>query len=152
MDKIQRPAGVGTHVMTLAKQYRTSLEATSNRYCELTDDACAFVFAKDGLIRYARRATNFPRLSLGAGDCLPGGSSSLRTSSLPLRVASTWSEVDGSVWLETERGRRAPKILEQTLRQSDGFQTTLLFIAAEEMTTEEDEEIEKSWEPNFGRR
>jgi hypothetical protein len=140
------------HVISLAKQYCTSLEATSNRYCELTNDACAFVFAKDGAIRYVRRTENFPRLSLSARDQLPIGGSSLRASSLPLRVASAWSEVDGSVWLETERGRRAPKILEQTIRQSDGFQTTLLFIAPDEIETEEDEEIEKSWEFGFRRR
>jgi hypothetical protein len=132
------------HVMSLAKQYCTSLEATSNRYCELTDDMGAFVFAKDGAIRYVRRTANFPRLSLAAGDHLPTGSSSLRASSLPPRVASAWSEVDGSVWLETERGLRAPKILEQTVRQSAGFQTTLLFVAHDEIETEEDEEIEKS--------
>jgi len=76
------------HVLCLAKQYRTSLEATSNRYCELTDDLCAFVFAKDGVIRYVRGAANFPRLSLRTNDRLPTGSSSSRASSLPLRVAS----------------------------------------------------------------
>ena len=140
------------HVLSLAKQYCTSLEATSNRYCELTDDVCAFVFTKDGVIRYVRRATNFPRLSLRTGDRLPIGSSSLRASSLPLRVASAWSELDGSVWLETEHGRRAPKILEQTIRQRDGFQTTLLFIESEEIETDEEEEIEKSWEVGFKRR
>jgi Zn-dependent peptidase ImmA (M78 family) len=43
-----------THVSALAKQYCTSLEATSNRYCELTDDVCAFVFIKDRVIRYIR--------------------------------------------------------------------------------------------------
>ena len=126
-------------------------EATSNRYCELTDDTCAFVFAKDNVIRYARRSATFPRLSLSTGDRLPIGSSSLRASSLPLRVASAWSEVDGSVWLETERGRQAPTILEQTIRQSDGFQTTLLFIAPEEIEADEDAEIE-SWEVGFRRR
>jgi len=60
--------------------------------------------------------------------------------------------VDGSVWLETERGRRAPKVLEQTIRQSDVFQTTLLFITQEEVEADEEEEIEKSWKADFGRR
>lgn len=138
------------HALSLAKQYCTSLEATSNRYCELTDDVCAFVFAKDGIIRYVRRTSNFPSTSLKSGDRLPVGSSSLRAGSLPLRVASTWSEVDGSVWLETEHGRRPPKILEQTIRQSSGFQTTLLFIEPEEIET--DEEENESWKVGFGRR
>ncbi len=49
-----------THVQTLAKRYGTSLEATSNRYIELTDDCCAFVFAKDNVIRYVRPTKDFP--------------------------------------------------------------------------------------------
>ena len=66
------------HVRVLAKQYGTSLEATSNRYCELTDDICAFVFAKDGVIRYVRPTSNFPRLSVRTGDPLPADCASLR--------------------------------------------------------------------------
>jgi hypothetical protein len=95
---------------------------------------------------------NFSARVLRAGDRLPISSSALQASSLPLRVASAWSEVDGSVWLETERGHRAPKILEQTMRQSDGFLTSLLFIASEDIETEEDDEIEKSWAVGFRRR
>ena len=49
-----------THVQTLAKQYRTSLEACANHYIELTDDTCALVFSKDGIIRYSRRTEKFP--------------------------------------------------------------------------------------------
>src|ERR1700722_17907197 len=41
-----------THVQTLAERYGTSLEATANRYIELTSDICAFVFSKDEVIRY----------------------------------------------------------------------------------------------------
>lgn len=142
-----------THVKTLAAQYCTSLEATSNRYCELTDDICAFVFAKDGVIRYVRPTSSFPPLAISSGDRLPEGCASLRAPALPLRVASTWTELDGSVWLQTERGRKPPAILEQTMRQSGGFQISLLFISAVETDDEEEEaEIAKSWEIGFRRR
>jgi Zn-dependent peptidase ImmA (M78 family) len=142
-----------THVMTLAKQYCTSLEATSNRYCELTDDICAFVFAKDGVIRYMRTASNFPRLAVTAGDRLPDGCASLRAPALPLRVATSWAELDGSIWLQTEWGRKSPALLEQSIRQADGFQISLLFISLEETENEEGEaEVDKSWEVGFRRR
>jgi len=140
------------HVATLARQYGTSLEATANRYCELSDSRCAFVFAKDGAIRYMRPTPNFPRLSVAKGDRLPQGCASLRAPSSPLRIPTEWSELDGSVWLETERGRRSPMVLEQTMRQSDGFQVSLLFLPREETDTEEEDEIERSWEVGFGRR
>lgn len=50
-----------SHVMTLAKRYGTSLEATANRYVDLSEDTCAFVFSKDGVIHYARASDGFPR-------------------------------------------------------------------------------------------
>lgn len=136
------------HVQTLAKQYCTSLEATSNRYCELTDDCCAFVFAKDNAVRYVRSTSNFPRLIVKTGDEFPKGCASLRAPAQPLRIATAWTEVDGSVWLQTEWGQRSPKVLEQTMRQSGGFQVTLLFIQSQEIE-EEDEVLTKSWDVRF---
>lgn len=142
-----------THVQTLAKKYRTSLEATSNRYTDLTPDTCAFVFSKEGVIRYARTTTNFPRLAVKYGNSLPSGSASLRAKSQPVRIPTSWSEIDGSVWLETDRERRFPKVLEQTVRQSNGFQITLLFIDEEAIEQEnETTELDESWAIRFPRR
>jgi Zn-dependent peptidase ImmA (M78 family) len=45
MEKLGEPDI--THVQLLAKQYQTSLEATANRYIDLTDDTCALIFSKD---------------------------------------------------------------------------------------------------------
>lgn len=59
------------HVKTLAKRYETSVEATVARYVELTDDCCAFVFAKDGIIRYTRATKDFPLLSVRSKHQLP---------------------------------------------------------------------------------
>ena len=120
----------GTHVQLLAKQYHTSLEATANRYVDLTDDTCAIIFSKDNVVRYLRRTSNFPFLSLKTNDPLPSGCASLHTALHPLRVASEWLEIDGSVWLETKWGKAAPKLLEQSVRQSDGYQTTEIFSGA----------------------
>jgi hypothetical protein len=44
------------------------------------------------------------------------------------------------------------KFLSRPIRQSDVFQTTLLFITQEEVEADEEEEIEKSWKADFGRR
>jgi Zn-dependent peptidase ImmA (M78 family) len=140
-----------THVQTLAKQYKTSLEACGNRYIELTDDTCALVFSKDGVIRYTRRADKFPSLTVKTGDRLPSDCSSLRAPATPLRVATSWAELDGSTWLETKWGQAAPKVLEQSVRQSDGFQTTLLFVESRD-EDEDEPRLEESWTPRFRRR
>jgi Zn-dependent peptidase ImmA (M78 family) len=141
-----------THVQTLADRYETSLEATANRYIDLTPDICAFVFSKDGTIRYVRPTKNFPRLAVKAGDLLPKECASLRAASEPLRVASPWEELDGSVWLQSEWGQKSPSVLEQTMRQSNGFQISLLFIHPEQAEDEDDDaELPKSWAVGFKR-
>ena len=43
-----------THIQRLADDYNVSLEAGTNGYVELTDDTCAVVFSRDGVIRYVR--------------------------------------------------------------------------------------------------
>lgn len=140
-----------THVQLLAQQYQTSLEATANRYIDLTDDTCALVFSKDNVVRYARRTSNFPFLSLKANQPLPSGCASRHTPAQPFRVASGWLEIDGSVWLETKWGEAAPKLLEQSVRQSGGYQTTLLLLEDHDNEDEEND-LEESWTPRFRRR
>lgn len=138
------------HIETLKIRYGTSFEATANRYCELTDEICAFVFSKDGVIRYIRPTNDFPRLSASRGDRLPTHSASVLSRSGTLRKFSKWSEVDGTVWLETERGRTPPTVSEQTLCQSGGFQVSLLSVQKEEVSNDDDEEqIKDSWEVRF---
>lgn len=142
-----------THVQRLAKRYGTSLEATGNRYTDLSPDACAFVFSKDEEIRYLRPTTNFPTFAVKRGERLPSGCASLRAPALPLRVATSWSEIDGSVWLRTKWGERTPKVFEQSMRQSDGFQVSLLFVDTAEIEAEdEDEEVNRSWQVRFHKR
>jgi Zn-dependent peptidase ImmA (M78 family) len=116
------------HAQMLSDKYKVSLEATINRYADLTDDACAFVFARHGIVRYIRPSRDFPRVALRPGQPLPSQSLSAAPRAGALRVPSVWAENDGEMWLQTERGRRAPKLLEQTLHQQDGFQVTLLFL------------------------
>ncbi len=140
------------HVITLAKHYGTSLEATANRYVDLSENSCAFVFSKDGVVRYARAKRGFPYLTVQKGDQVPAGSYSLQAPTAPLRVPTDWAEMDGSVWLETEFGRRTPTILEQSMRQRDGYQVTLLIAQViDEDDEEEENELEESWQVRFRR-
>lgn len=138
------------HVRTLARIFDTSLEATANRYVDLTDDCCAFVFSKDGVIRYARGSQDFPRLCVKARDSLPPGCASAELRA-PSAGVSGWSEIDGETWLH-EGSRRLPQVLEQSMEQANGYRLTLLFIDAEEAAEEEsDEDEDDSWRPRFRR-
>ncbi len=139
------------HVQTLAKQYGTSMEATVNRYVDLTEDACAFVFSKDNLIRYIRPTANFPRLCVDRGRSLPSRCATLKAPATPLRVPTSWTEVDGAIWLETSWGTPTPLVLEQSVRQKDGYQVTLLFVAPPAVSDEDEDEADltESWEVRF---
>lgn len=142
-----------THAQKLAKKYGTSLQATANRYVELTDDICAFIFSKDGVISSIRQTKDFPRLAVKKGDALPQHCSSLKAPALPLRVATGWVELDGVIWLETVWEKPAPMVLEQSVRQKGGFQVTLLFITAEtDSDGEEEDEIGERWAVRFHQR
>lgn len=139
------------HIKTLARQYGTSVEATVARYVELTDDCCAFVFSKDGIIRYTKATIDFPPLSVRSKDYLPELSHS-KTYSDRAHGPSEWAEIQGSVWLNGEGRSHLPKVLEQTLLQREGYRLTLLFIAPDEIEdAEEIEALEESWTPRFRR-
>ena len=130
-----------SHIIELARAYGTSLEATANRYVELTEDACAIVMSKDGRVRYARPSERFPWLAVKRRDPLPINCATLLSPSSVTRSPSSWSSVDVGVWVETERGRRLPELLEQSLRQANGYCITLL-LAEEHETLDEDEDEE----------
>ena len=140
------------HIKTLARRYETSVEATVARYVALTDDCCAFVFSKDGIIRYTRATKDFPPLSVRSKHHLPERSLSGRSSQRSPSGPSEWAEIDGSVWLNADGRSHRPKVLEQKLLQREGYQLTLLFIATEEFDdAEESEALEESWTPRFRR-
>lgn len=133
-----------THAKALSDLYHVSLEATANRYAELTSDSCAFVFSKDGLIRYARASRSMPQLGIRSGDQLPPASLTARTRSVG--TPTEWEGVGGSLWLRSDWNNPAPPVLEQCIVQSNGYRVTLLYVDVEEVEQrEENEELERSW-------
>lgn len=141
-----------SHLQILAKRYQTSLEATINRYIDLTDDRCAFIFSKDNVIRYARPSRGFPKLGLAPTDQLPTSSATIVAPSSELRTPTVWFNVDSSVWLETSWGEQSQGILEQSMRQQGGHCITLLFVAqTEEPEDEGGPDLEETWTPRFRR-
>jgi Zn-dependent peptidase ImmA (M78 family) len=139
-----------THVKQLSDLYDVSLEATANRYAELSSDMCAFVFSKDGTVRYTRGSRSMPELSVRAGDRVPTSSVAARLEAVG--APSDWEALSGGVWLKTEWGARSPQVLEQTIVQANGYRVTLLYIEESEAEErDEDEALEKRWQVGFGR-
>lgn len=141
-----------SHIRQLCDMYDTSMEATANRYIELSREICAVVFALDGTVRYARGGRDFPQLAATRGSRLPNESATARSDKAP--GVRPWIEVPGPVWLQAEYGRRAPPVLEQHLVQANGYSVTLLQIEEQEIEDlDEEEGLEESWRVGFrGRR
>jgi Zn-dependent peptidase ImmA (M78 family) len=139
-----------THAKELSDMYETSMEATVNRYAELTSDLCAFIFSKEGVVRYVRAHRDFPALGMRSGDRLPPSSITSRASCLG---PTEWDEHTGTQWLQSEWGKKAPAVLEQCAVQANGYRVTLLFIDARAIEDEEEQDdLEGRWVANFGKR
>lgn len=139
-----------THAKQLSDLYDASMEATVNRYAELTSDICAFIFSKDGIVRYVRPSRTFPKLAVSNGDRLPPNCASEPATSVS--AATRWSERPGALWLYTEWGKSPPAVLEQCFVQANGYRVTLLFIEANEIDDEDErEDIEGRWKVGFRR-
>jgi hypothetical protein len=112
---------------------------------------CAFVFSKDGMVRYTRGSRSMPELGVRAGDRTPSSSVAARLKTIG--TPSGWEVLAGGVWLKTEWGARAPQVLEQSIIQANGYRITLLYIEESEAEERDEEEaLEESWRVGFGRR
>ena len=140
-----------SHICALSEMFDTSMEATANRYAELSRESCAIVFALNGTIRYVRPSRTFPKMAIVSNAALPALSATARAGSAA--GSRPWGDVDGAVWLETEWGVRAPRVLEQPLVQSNGYTVTLLQIDEDELERDDEaEELGDRWHAGFGGR
>lgn len=137
--------GMGTpdvsHLELLANTYDVSREAAANRYVELSSEMCAFVFLKDGRIRYPRPSKDFPAMVVRSGDAAPQ----------PVPRGAL-GPVTASDWLRSTWTGRPPVVLAQQVDQSNGHATVLLHIETHEFEEAvEDDELIASYTPRFRR-
>jgi Zn-dependent peptidase ImmA (M78 family) len=139
-----------THIRSLSDLYDVSMEASANRYVELSAERCAVLFSRDGVVRYARSSRDMAGLGVRAGDRLPANSLTALTKAIG--EPTDWENLSGSIWLKSEWGQRTPPILEQCLVQANGFRLTLLCVnEAEADERDEDEALEGRWSYGFKR-
>ncbi|WP_375393495.1 ImmA/IrrE family metallo-endopeptidase [uncultured Sphingomonas sp.] len=132
------------HLRSLADTYGVSLEAAGNRYAELTPEACAFVFLRNGRVRYARPSRTFPALGIRPGDAAPSDCAHSATGAARTDVATA------ADWLRPDPRPRQPFIRLQILDQVNGFQTALLHIdTAQQDDDEEEDDLVESYKPRF---
>lgn len=112
------------HILAMADWFEVSKEAAARRYVERLDVPAAIVFSCNGLIRYIKPNSSFPRLSLWNGAAVPADCLSATSRSEIGRVTET-VETPGHHWLEKSAGL---SLGEQTVAQKKGYRMTLLTV------------------------
>lgn len=130
-----------SHILTMAdKRFNVSREAAARRYIAHVSEPSAVIFSKNGIVRYCKFNSDFPKLSLRGGEIIPSDSIS-STSKANIGEITEWKEVPDHIWLDKSKGI---SLFEQTISQKNGFRMTLLSIEREEDAEE--------WEaPSFRR-
>lgn len=136
-----------THLPRITDAYDVTLEAATARYADLTQAMCAFLFIKDGVVRYARPSRSFPPLAIQTGDRVPTSVTSVGPKD---RIA--WLPAEVRDWLQLSRDTRPPKLMMQALGKANGFHLVMLFVnAAAERRADEEAEKLATEKPKFGR-
>ena len=147
-DLARSPAPDIGLLLQLCDKYDTSKEATTRRFCELTDTPSAAVFSKDGMFLYAVRGREFPFIALCRDQPLAARSQTARFKGVEGDI-SDMAAIDGHWWTDSEPHCNG-QVLEQTLLQVDGYRLTLLQLDEEEIEEGGNEEnLIDAYTPRF---
>lgn len=145
-------------VLGLSEKYKTSKEATANRFISFIEKPCAILFSKDNQIRYINSNGSFSSLKFKRGDSLPNHMHEQNREE-EIGTVSEVQEKCGTVWCAEIRNEPLPEyVFEQTIRQQNGYRMTLLYHDVFSHMDEEEEEIDEerdlleSWTPRFHRK
>lgn len=138
------------HILTLHKRYKVSKEAAARRYTRVAEHECAVIFSANGVIRFCCKSDDFPFIVPKSKDPLPEGCMAARAR-IPAGQMSEWVEVQDDRWFTGRR--RNVTLYEQFLQQANGHGLTMLSLEENDDADdgEEEEDIERSWEPRFRR-
>lgn len=124
------------HMIELAQRFAVSKEAMGRAYSQYCDRSIAFLFTRHGRVLRIYKNAKFPAIVLGRDHVVPADSV-LKIKPLVQGAASEISECLPSIWIDVERGKRAPLMFEQALGQKDGF--AILMLTLEQFDSSDDE-------------
>jgi hypothetical protein len=121
----------------LASEFEVSKEAMARAYSYYHDEVTAFVVTENEIVRRIYKHSKFPYVVTDFNRPLSPGCLLSRSAS---REAGTTeiSECLPNLWIGVERGRPAPKLYEQVMKQRNNFAMTMLWIETESENDDED--------------
>lgn len=115
-------------VRAIAEKYDVSLEVSGRSYVNFRTEPCAFILTHNfNVLRSFRHQSEFPFISVPWGTAVPK-QSVLRRRAYRSGAMSDVEETDAGVWINVERGTKAPQLYEQVFVQSNGYAAILLFL------------------------
>jgi hypothetical protein len=138
------------HLVAMARRFEVSKEAMARAYADHHPEAVAVLVVHDGAVlrRYHNRI-RFPYIQSTRRSQVPAGSVYHRTGR-EQGFTSDPSECTPALWIDVERGKRAPTMMEQVHCQQDGFSLILLhLIVPDEDEENEERDLESRWTPRF---
>jgi Zn-dependent peptidase ImmA (M78 family) len=146
----KRPKPDIAHMVKLAADYEVSKEAMARAYADHHPDLVAVVISQHGkIVRSYRNQMKFPFIQPKRGQDVPRGSSYYKGPHSQGTV-SDFRECLADVWIEVQRGERAPTLYEQIYSQQNGFALIMLHLEKRDEEEEaEDRDLERSWEARF---
>lgn len=123
-------------LVELASQFEVSKEAMARAYATYHEEILAVVITANGIVRRVYKHLKFPYLQIEFGK--PVHSSALLPSNQRI---SEFRECLPDIWINIERGKRAPRLFEQILLQRNNFAMTMLWLEDE---ADEDEDFDRN--------
>jgi hypothetical protein len=152
--QINLKLGPSLHEMIeLAKIFQVSKEAMARSYVNNHEELVAVAVIQNGkILRLYRDRFRFPFIQVAPGAKVPMNSFFYRNCGAA-GACTDFAECTPDLWIDIERGKRAPEMLEQVHYQRDGYALILLhLVQAGESEEDEDEHIEQRWrQPRFRR-
>jgi Zn-dependent peptidase ImmA (M78 family) len=120
----------------LALEFEVSKEAIARAYSSYHHEVLAFVVTENGVVRRVYKHLKFPYISTDFGKTAPIQSLISRSASNG-RGITELTECLPDLWISVERGKAAPKLYEQVMKQRDNFAMTMLWLETESIDEED---------------
>lgn len=133
--KLRAESDVSIEALTsVATEFGVSKMACGRRIMQLSDDPCAMLISKDGVVKQVYRHADFPYIGLQSGMAMPRDALA-RTFKESPGSASDIESTEPCGWHICEK--RGLEVYEQVLLQAGGWRLTLLTA---ELAEDEDED------------
>jgi Zn-dependent peptidase ImmA (M78 family) len=136
-------------LIAMSEKYQVSLEATGRAYVTYRNEPVAIIITQHGrVLRYYKEKQRFPFISVPYDSPVPHRSLLLRKKH-EQGAPSDIDETDAGVWVNVERGHRAPVLWEQVYVQQQGFAVVMLTLEEIDGDTDSDRDAERTAKERF---